>query len=318
MEDAAVAVVLHFVGGIDPAQRGEGEAGPVLAGDGDLHILTRRQIGEPSDAEGVVRGQAQRFARVTALELQRQHAHANEVRTVDAFEAFDDHRAHTQQDRALRRPVAAGAGAVFLAADHDQRCAFGLVLHRGVVDRHLLAIVGGVATLDAGDHFVLDADIGKGAAHHHFVVAAARTVGVEVLLRHLVRQQELAAGAVFLDRTGGRDVVGGDAVAKDRQRFGIDDIHHRFRRHGHAVEIGRVGDIGAARAPLVGVGRFDRDRLPMLIAIIDIGIAVDEHRAVDPLKKADDAYLLDNSNLSPEEQLQWVLDLLRDKLAITA
>ena len=44
----------------------------------------------------------------------------------------------------------------------------------------------------------------------------------------------------------------------------------------------------------------------------------DEHRAVDPLKKADDAYLLDNSNLSPEEQLQWVLDLLRDKLAITA
>lgn len=44
----------------------------------------------------------------------------------------------------------------------------------------------------------------------------------------------------------------------------------------------------------------------------------DEHRAVDPLKKADDAYLLDNSNLSPDEQLQWVLDLLRDKLAITA
>lgn len=44
----------------------------------------------------------------------------------------------------------------------------------------------------------------------------------------------------------------------------------------------------------------------------------DEHRAVDPLKKADDAYLLDNSSLSPDEQLQWVLDILRDKLAITA
>jgi hypothetical protein len=27
---------------------------------------------------------------------------------------------------------------------------------------------------------------------------------------------------------------------------------------------------------------------------------------------------LDNSSLSPDEQLQWVLDILRDKLAITA
>jgi cytidylate kinase len=44
----------------------------------------------------------------------------------------------------------------------------------------------------------------------------------------------------------------------------------------------------------------------------------DEHREVDPLKMAEDAYLLDNSHLSQEQQLQWVLDLLHKKLGITA
>ncbi|MDA0379846.1 MAG: (d)CMP kinase [Bacteroidetes bacterium] len=43
----------------------------------------------------------------------------------------------------------------------------------------------------------------------------------------------------------------------------------------------------------------------------------DEHREVDPLKMASDAVVLDNSNLSQEEQLQWVLRLLQEKLNIT-
>ena len=53
-----------------------------------------------------------------------------------------------------------------------------LVLHRRVVDRHLLAArhVQRVAAFDAVEHLVLDADVGEGAAHHHVVVAAARTV----------------------------------------------------------------------------------------------------------------------------------------------
>jgi hypothetical protein len=68
-------------------------------------------------------------ARVSlAGELQRQHAHADEVRAVDALEALDDHRAHAEQVGALGRPVAARAGAVFLAGDDHQRRAVGLVL----------------------------------------------------------------------------------------------------------------------------------------------------------------------------------------------
>ncbi|MFW5831661.1 MAG: (d)CMP kinase [Prolixibacteraceae bacterium] len=35
---------------------------------------------------------------------------------------------------------------------------------------------------------------------------------------------------------------------------------------------------------------------------------IDSNRAVSPLKKADDALVLDNSNLTREEQLQWTLE----------
>ena len=68
-----------------------------------------------------------------------------------------------------------------------------LIGHGGVVDRHCLAVRAlGEAAFDSGHHLVLDADIGEGAAHHHFVVAAARAVGVEVARRHLALDQILA------------------------------------------------------------------------------------------------------------------------------
>ena len=46
-----------------------------------------------------------------------------------------DDGAHAEQPRALRRPVARRAGAVFLAGEDDQRHALGAVAHRRVVDR---------------------------------------------------------------------------------------------------------------------------------------------------------------------------------------
>lgn len=39
----------------------------------------------------------------------------------------------------------------------------------------------------------------------------------------------------------------------------------------------------------------------------------DENRNVDPLKKAEDAMVIDNSDLSPEEQLNWVITQLQDR-----
>lgn len=41
---------------------------------------------------------------------------------------------------------------------------------------------------------------------------------------------------------------------------------------------------------------------------------IDSHREVSPLKKAEDAVVLDNSNITPEQQLQIALDLVKQKL----
>ena len=95
---------------------------------------------------------------------------------------------------ALGRPVARGAGAVFLAGENHQRNAVGLVSHCRIVDRHALLrrIVDGEAAFDARHHLVLEADVGEGAAHHHLVIAAPCAVLVEVGGLDLVLDQILA------------------------------------------------------------------------------------------------------------------------------
>ncbi|MDR1227007.1 MAG: (d)CMP kinase [Prevotellaceae bacterium] len=40
---------------------------------------------------------------------------------------------------------------------------------------------------------------------------------------------------------------------------------------------------------------------------------IDEYRAVSPLRKAADAIVLDNSHLTVEQQMQWVMDLITEK-----
>lgn len=42
---------------------------------------------------------------------------------------------------------------------------------------------------------------------------------------------------------------------------------------------------------------------------------IDQNREIGPLKMAEDAILLDNSNLTREEQLSWVLDLIKSKFS---
>ena len=92
--------------------------------------------------------------------------------------------------------------------------------------------------------------------------------------------QPLAGRAVGLDIAGRADVIGGDRIAQDQQRLGIDDVLHRFGCHGQAIEIGRIGDIRRTRAPLIGFRSRHVDRLPVLVALVDIGIARPEHRAI--------------------------------------
>lgn len=42
---------------------------------------------------------------------------------------------------------------------------------------------------------------------------------------------------------------------------------------------------------------------------------IDSHRADSPLRQADDALLLDNDNLTPEEQMQWLLQKFQERVA---
>jgi hypothetical protein len=73
------------------------------------------------------------------------------------------------------------------------------------------------AALDARHHLVADAGVGEGAAHHDFMVAAARAVAVEVALADLPLQQ-VFAGRRNLVRIApaGENVVGGEAVRQHR------------------------------------------------------------------------------------------------------
>src|SRR3546814_2232129 len=81
--------------------------------------------------------------------------------------------------------------------------------------------------------------VGEGAAHHDLVVAAAAAVGIEVLTVDLMILEVEPGGAVGLDAAGGRDVIGGDRIAQDRERLRLDDVGNGRRRHLHTLEIGR-------------------------------------------------------------------------------
>ncbi len=98
-------------------------------------------------------------------------------------------------------------------------------------------------------HVILDADVGEGAAHHDFVVAAARAVLVEVGLGDAVVEQVFAGGAGGLDGAGGRDVVGGDLVAEEAEDARADEIAVAGRCLLDAGEVGRVLDVGGLCRP---------------------------------------------------------------------
>src|SRR5690606_4752413 len=61
VKNAAVAVVLHLVGGIDPALGGEGEVFAARAGHFHFDILAGLQVRQAADREAVIAGQLERI-----------------------------------------------------------------------------------------------------------------------------------------------------------------------------------------------------------------------------------------------------------------
>jgi len=109
------------------------------------------------------------------------------------------------------------------------------------------------------------------------VVTPARTILVEVLRPDLVLQKVLASRAVLLDRTGRRDVVGGDLVTEYGKNARSEDVINRLRGHAHAFEIGRVLHVSAVIVPAIGEACRGLDRLPVLVALEHVRVLVLEH-----------------------------------------
>ena len=271
--------------------RAQADLAGAAIGETDRHldVLLRLQLGRHVDVEGLVAAHAQGLPGIRALELQRQHAHAHEVGAVDALEAAGDHGLHAQQLRTLGRPVARGAGPVLLTAHDDRGCSGGDVLHRGVVDRHLLAArleEGQAAFLPRaiglrGQHQVLDAHVGEGATHHDLVIAAARPVAVEVCLLHAVGEQVLTCGRAFLDRARRRDVIGGDGVAEESERPSPSHrMVARMNRLAEVLEERRLCDVSRSR-PVVDLAAHALDLFPERARVAaDLAVVLLEHARV--------------------------------------
>ena len=101
---------------------------------------------------------------------------------MDALEALGQHRLDAEQERAFRGPVSRRSGSVFLAGDHQERHAVGLVPHRRVVDRHHLALrkERRPSAFRSRRQLIAQPDVRERAAHHDFVIAAARAVRIEI------------------------------------------------------------------------------------------------------------------------------------------
>ena len=77
----------------------------------------------------------------------------------------------------------------------------------------------GVAAFLAFGHEVADADIGEGAPHHDFMVAAAAAVAVEVFGSLTpCSMRYWPAGVFVLEGACGGDMVGGDRVTEEGER----------------------------------------------------------------------------------------------------
>src|SRR5262249_22474152 len=100
VQDAAVLEVLALFRRIDahPHFELDRRARRRRCDDGDDF---RRAAVQPDDLEGLLAGEPERLRVLAFLELQRQHAHADQVRAVDALEAFGDDSLRSEQHRAL-------------------------------------------------------------------------------------------------------------------------------------------------------------------------------------------------------------------------
>src|SRR6266542_1764587 len=203
-KNAAVVQVLDLGLVVDPRPAREIRDLAVVADGLNRHLLTRLDVVEAGDREPLLALQPQPLRALARRVLQREDAHADQVRAVDPLVAFRDHRSHAEQKRPLGGPVARGTCSVFLAGEDDQRRTLLRIRLGGIEDRHLLPVrkVTRPVAL-ARREGVAQPDVSERAAHHHLVVAPPRAEAVEVESVHARLDQISAGRAVDRDRARG-------------------------------------------------------------------------------------------------------------------
>src|SRR5690606_30555039 len=104
---------------------------------------------------------------------------------------------------------------------------------------------------------------------------------VEVRRLHAARLQVAAGGRVLLDGAGRGDVVGGDGVAEQAQHAGAVDVRDAAHLHAHALEVGRVLDVGGGLVPGVQLAVRRGDGVPAAVALEHVGIVLLEQLRAD-------------------------------------
>src|SRR5437762_7321845 len=105
MQQAAVAEILNFSLRVQAREQVQALALAVAAGDRALELASRRHAAaNAGDVDHLIALESERLARYAGGELERQHAHADEIRAVDALEAFGDHRTHAEEPGAFCGP----------------------------------------------------------------------------------------------------------------------------------------------------------------------------------------------------------------------
>src|SRR5438876_12240922 len=105
-KDSAVLVVLHFDRRIDAQRNRYVLRLAVRTMNRELHFLLRAQRRQAGDVECLGAIELERLRVRAFIELQRQHAHADEIGAVNALEALGHDCANAKEAGALRGPVA--------------------------------------------------------------------------------------------------------------------------------------------------------------------------------------------------------------------
>ncbi len=125
-------------------------------------------------------------------------------------------------------------------------------------------------------HVVANTDVGEGAAHHHFVVAATCAVLVEVGNTDAMVDEVFAGRRLCLDRTGRRDVVGGDLVAEEAEDACTLDVADLTCRLAHSHEVRWVLHIGRVVVPCISLASRNLNGLPVFVALEHVRILLGE------------------------------------------